>query len=71
MIEKITMYDKKVEKSGFSGRTLDLSGGKRKRAHTSRKPRDPDACKEGKSTPKGAPMSKHKMDYAQFINCLR
>lgn len=59
MIEKITMYDKKIEKTGFTGRTLDLSGGKRKRSYNMRRSMD----NAGKSSPSGG-MSRHHIEYA-------
>ena len=53
------MYDKKIEKTGFTGKTLDLSGGnKRKRNHSMRRSLD----KVGKTSPSS--MSRHIADYA-------
>jgi hypothetical protein len=68
MIEKINNYDKIIAKKGTSsGKTLDMSGGKRKRNYTSRRNID----SAGKITPSKQSYPPYVTDYAKFIGSLR
>jgi len=58
MIEKIVNFEKIIEKKG-GGKTLDLSGGKRKRTYTMRRNLD-DA---GKASPSGHSKPKTIIEY--------